>query len=315
MREIRNLSHSVHDRLLNLAHREQQPYDLVLVRYALERLLYRLSCSEYQSRFVLKGAFLFAAWREAVLRPTRDMDLLGYGAPDAATLVDVFRTLCAQGVPDDGLEFLPASVRDEDIREGNVYHGVRIHLTARLASANIPLQIDIGFGDMITPPAEELDFPTLLDFPAPHVLAYPKSVVVAEKFEALVTLGLANSRMKDFYDLWMLAQRSTFDGEVLSQALRATFDRRRIPLPIEMPLALTPVFAEDRVKQAQWAAFVRKSRLAAPGLTLPSLIPLLAAFLLPPVWAAAQEQTFAATWVPGGPWRGAGLPNARTAPS
>ena len=168
---------------------------------------------------------------------------------------------------------------------------------------------------MITPPAEELDYPTLLDFPAPHVLAYPKSVVVAEKFEALVTLGMANSRMKDFYDLWMLAQRSTFDGEVLSQALRATFDRRRIPLPIEMPLALTPVFAEDRVKQAQWAAFVRKSRLAAPGLTLPSLIPLLAAFLLPPVWAAAQEQTFAATWVPGGPWRGAGLPNARTAPS
>jgi hypothetical protein len=139
-------------------------------------------------------------------------------------------------------------------------------------------------------------------------LAYPKSVVVAEKFEALVTLGLANSRMKDFYDLWMLAQRSAFDGGVLGQALQATFKRRRIPLPMEVPLALTPVFAEDRVKQAQWAAFIRKSRLAASGLPLSSLIPLLAAFLLPPVQAAAQGRAFAATWAPGGPWRGAVLP-------
>jgi hypothetical protein len=302
MKEIHDLGHSVHDRLLNLAHRDQQPYDLVLVRYALERLLYRLSCSEYHSRFVLKGAFLFAAWREAVLRPTRDMDLLGYGSPDVATLVNVFRVLCALDVPDDGLEFLVASVRGEDIREGNVYHGVRIRLTTRLVSALIPLQVDIGFGDVVTPPAEELDFPTLLDFPAPHVLAYPKPVVVAEKFEALVTLGLANSRMKDFYDLWMLAQRSAFDGEVLRQALQATFDRRRIPLPADVPLALTPLFAEDRVKQTQWTAFIRKSRLAAPGLTLDSLIPLLRAFLLPPARAAAQGLAYPATWTPGGPW-------------
>jgi len=149
----------------------------------------------------------------------------------------------------------------------------------------------------------------LLDFPAPHVLAYPRSVVVAEKFEALVTLGLANSRMKDFYDLWMLAQRSAFDGAVLGHALRATFDRRQIPLPTDVPLALTPLFAEDRVKEAQWTAFMRKSRLVAPGLTLSSLIPLLAAFLLPPVQAAALGRAFAAAWAPGGPWRSAGLPS------
>lgn len=303
MKEIRNLSHSVHDRLLGLAHRTQQPYDLVLVRYALERLLYRLSCSEYQSRFVLKGAFLFAAWREAASRPTRDMDLLGYGSPDVVTLVSVFRALCVVEVPSDGLEFLPVSVRGNDIREGDIYHGVRIHLTARLASAIIPLQVDVGFGDAITPPAEELDFPTLLDFPPPHVLAYPKPVVVAENFEALVTLGMANSRMKDFYDLWMLAQRSTFEGEVLSQALQATFGRRRIPLPVDTPLALTPLFAEDRVKHAQWAAFIRKSRLVAPGLTLASVIPFLATFLLPPVQAATQGRMFDETWAPGGPWR------------
>jgi len=303
VKEIHNLGHSVHDRLLNLAHRDQQPYDLVLVRYALERLLYRLSCSEYHSRFVLKGAFLFAAWREAALRPTRDMDLLGYGSPDVPTLVDVFKALCALDVPDDGLEFLATSVRGEDIREGNVYHGVRIRLTTRLVSALIPLQVDIGFGDAITPPAEELDFPTLLDFPAPRVLAYPKPVVVAEKFEALVTLGLANSRMKDFYDLWMLAQHSSFDGEVLRQALQATFDRRQSPVPTDTPLALTPFFATDRVKQTQWAAFLRKSRLPAPGLTLDSLIPILRAFLLPPAQAAAQGLAYPATWTPGGPWR------------
>jgi len=303
VKEIHNLGHSVHDRLLNLAHSDQQPYDLVLVRYALERLLYRLSASEYRSRFVLKGAFLFAAWREAALRPTRDMDLLGYGSPDVPTLVDVFKALCALDVPDDGLEFLTTSVRGEDIREGNVYHGVRIRLTTRLVSALIPLQVDIGFGDTITPPAEELDFPTLLDFPAPRVLAYPKPVVVAEKFEALVTLGLANSRMKDFHDLWMLAQHASFDGEVLSQALQATFGRRQIPLPTDAPLALTPIFVEDRVKQTQWAAFLRKSRLAAPGLTLDSLIPILRAFLLPPAQAAAQGLPYPATWTPGGPWR------------
>lgn len=308
MKEVHNLAHSVHDRLLNLAHRDQQPYDLVLVRYALERLLYRLSTSEYHSRFVLKGAFLFAAWRaseagDAFLRPTRDMDLLGYGSPTIATLVQVFGAICALDAPSDGLEFLQTSVRGEDIREGNIYHGVRIRLTARLVSALIPLQVDIGFGDAITPPAEELNFPTLLDFPAPRVLAYPKPVVVAEKFEALVTLGLANSRLKDFYDLWMLAQHSAFEGEVLSQALRATFGRRQVPLPVEAPLALTSVFSADHVKQMQWAAFLRKSRLAAPGLSLEELIVFLHGFLLPPAQAAAQDVPYPAIWPAGGPWQ------------
>lgn len=150
---------------------------------------------------------------------------------------------------------------------------------------------------------KEICFPTLLDFPMPHVLVYPKEAVIAEKFEALVTLGMANSRMKDFYDLWMLAQRSAFEGAVLSQALQATFARRQIPLPGDIPLALTPLFAEDRVKQAQWVAFLRKSRLAPPGLALSNLIPFLATFLLPPVEAITQGRLFEATWAPGGPWR------------
>lgn len=303
MKVIHNMSHSVRDRLLNLAHREKQPYDLVLVRYALERLLYRLSCSEYRGRFVLKGAFLFAAWREAALRPTRDMDLLGYGPPDVATLVSVFTALCAVNAPDDGLEFLAATVRGDEIREGDIYHGVRIRLTARLASALIPLQVDVGFGDVVTPPAEEVDFPTLLDFPAPHVLAYPRPAVVAEKFEAMVTLGMANSRMKDFYDLWMLAQRSAFDGETLCQTLRATFSRRQIPLPADTPLALTLTFAEDAVKQTQWTAFLRKSRLEPVATGLTAVVDALKEFLLPPVRAAAEGVAFPLNWPPGGPWQ------------
>jgi hypothetical protein len=300
---IHNLRHSVRDRLLSLAHRERQPYDLVLVRYALERLLYRLSCSEYRDRFVLKGAFLYPVWREAVLRPTRDMDLLGYGPPDVTALVSIFSALCTVDALDDGLEFLPATVRGDEIREGNIYHGVRIRLTVRLASALIPLQVDVGFGDVIVPPAEEVDFPTLLDFPAPHVLAYPRAAVVAEKFEAMVTLGMANSRMKDFYDLWMLAQRSAFDGETLCQALHATFSRRRIPLPADIPLALTSAFAEDAVKQTQWKAFLRKSRLEPVATGLPAVVDALKEFLAAPMRAAAEGGVFLLDWPPGGPWQ------------
>jgi hypothetical protein len=230
------------------------------------------------------------------------MDLLGYGPPDVATLVNVFTALCAVNAPDDGLEFLAATVRGEEIREGDIYHGVRIRLTTRLAGAIIPLQVDIGFGDVVTPPAEELTFPTLLDFPAPRVLAYPKPAVIAEKFEAMVTLGMANSRMKDFYDLWLLARSSAFDGETLCQALRATFGRRQIPLPTAIPLALTPTFAEDTVKQTQWTAFLRKSHLEADGAALASVVAFLRMFLLPPVYAAAQGGPYRASWPLGGPW-------------
>lgn len=221
MKEIRNIGHSVHDRLLNLAHQKGEPYDLVLVRYALERLLYRLSCSEYRSRFVLKGAFLFSVWHQAELRPTRDLDLLGYGPADVNTLVGIFTALCELAVPDDGLEFVAATVRGEEIREGDIYQGLRIRLGVQLGSAHIPVQVDVGFGDVVTPPAEVIGFPALLDFPAPRVLAYPMPAVVAEKFEAMVMLGRANSRMKDFYDIWKLAGTETFDGATLCAAMSA----------------------------------------------------------------------------------------------
>ena len=303
MKETRNVEHSVHDRLLNLAHQKREPYDLVLVRYALERLLYRLSCSEYRRRFVLKGAFLFAVWQQAELRPTRDLDLLGYGAPDVATLGSMFKAMCSIAVPDDGLEFVADTVRGDEIREDDIYAGVRIRLTARLGSAQIPLQVDVGFGDIITPPAEEVEFPTLLAFPAPRVLAYSMSTVVAEKFEAMVTLGMANSRMKDFYDLWRLAQTATFDGVTLGKAMSATFNQRQTPLPVAAPLALTATFSGDSAKRRQWQAFLHRNRLGGAEPSLGSVIELLRAFLLPPALAASGTEPYKALWTPGGPWR------------
>ncbi len=303
MKEIRNIGHSVHDRLLNLAHQKGEPYDLVLVRYALERLLYRLSCSEYPSRFVLKGAFLFTVWQQAELQPTRDLDLLGCGPPDVSTLVSIFTALCELAVPDDGLESVAATVRGEEIREGDIYQGVRIRLGVRLGSAQIPVQVDVGFGDVVTPPAEIVDFPTLLDFPAPRVLAYPMPAVVAEKFEAMVMLGIANSRMKDFYDIWKLAGTETFDGATLCTAMSATFRRRQTPMPKQAPLALTASFADHPAKRTQWRAFLHRDRLGTTKSSLGSVIEVLRDFLLPPALEAARDESFEAIWSPGGPWR------------
>lgn len=303
MKEARNIQHSVHDRLLNLAHQKREPFDLVLVRYALERLLYRLSCSEYSRRFVLKGAFLFLIWQEAALRPTRDLDLLSYGVPDIEAMSDIFRTISSLSVHDDGLEFVTASVQGDEIREDDIYAGVRIRLHARLGSARIPLQVDIGFGDIVSPPAEEIEFPTLLPMPAPKMLAYPMPAVVAEKFEAMVKLGMANSRMKDFYDLWKLATTATFDGTTLSNAMKATFGQRQTPLPQEAPLALTEAFADDPAKRLQWATFLRRNRFGGAETNLSSVIRMLHAFLLPPALAASRAESHQAVWMPGGPWR------------
>lgn len=303
MKGPRNIEHSVHDRLLNLAHQRREPFDLVLVRYALERLLYRLSRSDYSRRFVLKGAFLFLVWQEADLRPTRDLDLLGYGTPDVETLSGIFRTIGSLAVPDDGLEFVTASVRGDEIREDDIYVGVRIRLIARLGSARIPLQVDVGFGDIVSPPAEEIEFPTLLAMPAPRMLAYSMPAVVAEKFEAMVKLGMTNSRMKDFYDLWRLAKTATFDGATLSEAMKVTFGQRQTPLPQEAPMALTEIFASDPAKQIQWAAFLRRNRFGDAEASLSNVIQLLYTFLLPPALAASQTEPYQALWMPGGPWR------------
>lgn len=251
----------------------------------------------------MKGATLFNVWSGEPHRATRDLDLLGVGMSAVADLEEVFRDVCQVSAQEDGIAFLPESVSGRLIREGQEYEGVRIAIEARLGQARIRLQIDIGFGDAVVPGPEEIVYPTLLDFSPPRLRSYPREVVVAEKYQAMVVLGIANTRMKDFYDLWVLSNQFGFEGVRLCSAIRATFGRRRTSLPVEPPLALTPSFGEDATRRVQWEAFIRRGRLEVPieG-TLGGVIRRLSDFLLPPTTAIASGQPFEFIWLPAGPW-------------
>ena len=295
----RNLSASVRQRLLNLSERRREPFDLVLVRYGIERLLYRLGRSSHADKFLLKGAMLFALWSDGSHRPTRDVDLLGFGPHDDETLGAIFADLCSVTTEPDGLAFLPESVAAAPIREGAAYPGTRVTMEARLESARIRLQVDIGFGDVVTPAPEPIVFPALLDFPAPRLRAYPIYTVVAEKLEAGVRLGEANTRMKDIFDTWYLSRNFAFDGGILRDALIGTFTRRGTPLPATVPVSMTPGFAT--VKAAQWTAFVRRNAL--PPVDVAVVLDAIHAFAWPVMTAAAHEVAFKQRWTPGEGWR------------
>lgn len=302
-RQHRDVAASVRQRLLNRARERGEDFQLVLTYYAVERLLYRLSRSAHHERFVLKGAMLFSVWSGVPHRATRDLDLLGHGDNAVSALERAFREICRTTVEEDGLEFLEESVRGEEIRDEQDYQGVRLAFIARLAGARIPIRVDIGFGDAVSPPPETVKYPTLLDLPAPRLLAYPREGVVAEKFQTMVMLGIANSRMRDFFDVWYLAQQFEFVGARLCGAIQATFGRRKTSLPPQAPLALTAEFHGDRDKQLQWGAFLRRAGLDADRKTLPQVAESLRAFLLPPTAALARSVPFDMIWSPGGPWR------------
>ena len=300
-RRPRNIAASVRQRLLNLARDEGEDFNHVLIRYANERLLYRLGKSGFRDQFVLKGAVLFEVWSASPHRATRDVDLLGFGEPAEEAVQSVIRTLCAMEVPPDGIRFQVGSVRTEPIRDRQAAIGIRVRLTADLDGARISLQADIGFDDVVTPGVVQADFPTLLDFPAPRLQTYPRETVVAEKFEALVRLGIANTRMKDFYDLWFMATTFAFRGNTLARALAATFDCRGTPLPLEVPVGLSPEFSADAGKQAQWLAFGRRSGLQTLP-TLDTVAAMLRRFLLLPVSAALKGDKTERDWPAGGDW-------------
>lgn len=264
---LTNVAASVRARLLNLARETKRPLDQLLTRYALERLLYRLGRSEYRERYVLKGALLAATWFDSPHRPTRDVDFLALGDPSMDILLSRFREI-ASVVADDGLEYDVAALKAELIREAQDYGGVRLRTIATLAGARIPIVIDIGFGDATEPGLEEVDLPVLLDMPAPHVLAYPPETVIAEKFEAMVKFGLANSRLKDYYDVWALLATRQFDVARLSGAITATFERRGTALPTATPDALTLAFAADAARKSQWLAFMQNVEREAPSLDI-----------------------------------------------
>jgi predicted nucleotidyltransferase component of viral defense system len=301
-----NIAASVRQRLYNLAQEKRESFDFVLSRFVAERLLFRLSVSERANDFVLKGALLFLVWSNHLYRPTRDVDLLGYGESSISRLEDAFRNLCRIKVVDDGLVFDVNSVRAASIREDQRYDGVRITLKAFLAKARVPLQIDIGFGDAITPGVEAIEFPLMLTspvLPAPKLNAYPRETVIAEKLEAMVVLGIANSRMKDFYDLFALAQNFAFDGSVLVRAVRNTFARRGTLLPEMMPIALTREFSEDAAKTSQWRNFSKRISIDAARHSLPEVIGQLSRFLKPVLVAAGIPDEFHKNWIAGKGWR------------
>lgn len=261
MKPCKNLAASIRQRLLNIAREQNVEFQLILTRFALERFLYRLSQSTYSNDFVLKGAMLFQVWGGAMHRPTRDLDLLSFGEPDIAYFTSTIREICAQDLSNDGVLFQADSVLLERIKEEDEYQGLRATIIATLDTARIPLQIDIGFGDSVIPMPLSIDYPTLLNHPKPKLRAYSKETVIAEKFHAMVHRGIANSRMKDFYDVWILATTYPFEAKTLKDAIKSTFERRDTPLPLDAPLALTREFSEDAAKKAQWIAFVRKGKL------------------------------------------------------
>lgn len=303
MTERRNLAASVRQRLTNRARERGEDVELVFIRYALERLLYRLGKSEQRDRFILKGAMLFALWTDEPYRATRDLDLLGLGDSEAEAIRAAIRSVCEVPVEEDGISYAADSMRLETTADEEGYPIVRVRLNASLAGARIPVHIDIGFGDVVTPVAQEMTYPTLLDQPNPRILAYPREAVVAEKYEAIVSLGMFNSRMKDFYDLWVLASTYSFDLETLSASIAATFRRRGTALPVQPPMGLSPEFGQDHLKQQQWQAFILRGRLTMTPPPLADLVAFLAGFLLPPTQLSRQDSRTKLRWDASGPWR------------
>ena len=304
MKSGKNSAASIRQRLLNLARAQKQEFQLVLTRFALERFLYRLSQSEYRNDFVLKGAMLFQMWGGAARRLTRDLDLLSFGDADPARYAAVFENICKLEVPADGLVFHADSIRLERIKAHDEYHGLRATMLVTLESARISLQIDIGFGDAVEPAPVMIDFPTALDLPMPRLRAYSRENVVAEKFHAMVVLGIANTRMKDFYDLWTLASTYEFDSLLLRAAIEATFKGRETPIPVDPPLALTDKFAEEPVKMAQWNAFLNKGKLAtAQPIALREVVQTISGMLMPLLREPKGEGAGQRRWSPeGGVW-------------
>lgn len=282
------LAASIHARLLNRAKARGEDFNLVLTRFATERFLYRLSLLPAREVYWLKGALLFDLWFDVPHRPTRDADFLGFGPADAATLAAAMREVCAMEAAD-AMVFDAASVVVEEIREEARYGGLRVRLVGRLGNARCTVQLDVGFGDAVTPGSEEAVLPTLLDdLPPPRLRVYPRAAVAAEKLEAIVSLGMANSRMKDYFDLRALAREGVLDAPALAKAIAATFARRRTPLPVDIPLGLSDEFGADPTKRAQWQGFLNRNRLTAPALD--AVVAEVHDFLAEPLRLARRER-------------------------
>jgi len=264
----KDFAKSVHKRLLNIRDKTGEDFNSLLARYGLERMLYRLMLSKHSDSFVLKGAMLFQFWKQVPGRPTRDIDLLGYGNLTHNQLKQIFTDACNVSFQEDGLAFEASSIKTDDIRDDQEYFGVRLRLHGFLNNARIPVQIDVGFGDAVIPSPLEIEYPTILDLPSPKLRGYHPATVIAEKVNAMVVHGFLNSRMKDFYDVYILLKYMDIDEDLLVRAIKATFNRRKIELPKILPIVFTGEFLEDGTKEILWKAFLNRSKLSNFKLTL-----------------------------------------------
>lgn len=291
----KDMAASVRQRLRDLARARNEDFDYVLRQYVIQRLLYRLSCSDYSGQFLLKGALLFWVWNEDFHRPTRDIDLLSFGDNDVPHLVDVFRQIVSVD-NNDGLIFDVDSVTGIEIKEDADYPGVRVTGFVNLTKARIPFQVDIGYGDAVSPEPEEAQLPSFLDFPSPQLRVYPVYVVIAEKFQAMVMLGIANSRMKDFYDIKTIASTMELDGQILFDAIRATFERRKTNIATEPLYVFSNAFKQDKDKQTQWIAFLNKNGLEKGG-NFSDVVHEIQQFLESVYQAIAEQRDYKQQWL------------------
>lgn len=299
----KNMSVSVRAKLLSLARSSGRDFQSLVLRYTVERFLARLAASGFRDRFILKGAMLYVAWKLDNRRTTMDLDLLGIGSFDPEQLVQVFRQICAIETGDDGLVFNQDSMMALPIREVSFYDGIRVVIEVHLGVMPVRLQIDVGFGDAVVPAAQPSEFPALLAQSGPVVRAYSPETVIAEKFNAIVLLGMANSRMKDYFDIWMLSRNFTFEGELLREAILSTFVRRQTALPESGPIGLSDEFASNDSKRLQWEAFAKRQKLDDAPLRLHDVVTAIRDFLAPIADTLSKSVPAPKTWTPSNGWQ------------
>ena len=300
---ITNLQASVRERLRNKAKETNHSFAEVLQFYGMERFLYRFSRSKYADKFVLKGALLFTVWQVPERRTTLDIDFLAHYDNQVGSIETLMKDVCSISVESDGLVFDANTVEGRKIKEDADYEGVRINFTGFLERSQIPMQIDVGFGDAIFPKPRMMDYPVILDFPKPHLKGYAPETVVSEKFEAMIQLGLLNSRMKDFYDIWLLMRQFDFEGSQLAEALKRTFAHRKTPFPQGRQLFVEEIYDEKSDRQMLWKTFLKKGNIKQAPEKLSTIAKAIEDFLVKPLEAINKGEDFRGEWKASGTWK------------
>jgi len=301
-RKTQDISASVHQRLLNKARESGRPFNELFQYFSMERFIYRLSKTPHIQKFILKGALMFTAWNVQASRTTKDIDFLGKLENNVETMTAVMKDACNQSVETDGMNFDPFSVNCNPIIEDAIYRGIRVFIRGNLGKSRVILQLDIGFGDMVYPSEIDVKYPTILDFSAPTLKGYTPESMIAEKFQAMIKLGELNSRMKDFYDIWLLSKQFDFNGHILAEAIRKTFKIRKTEMPAH-PLIFNTYFSQDQTRETQWRAFLKKTVSAEMPHSFNEVMTEIKSFLFPLSSALAGQKSIQKKWIAPGPWK------------